>query len=81
MKIFPAGTLDLLNTDNLAHLYPLLVERVLVEVQNGGFDGAGRRQDCQPDVDCIASFGVQNDDLLPFTISCCFLQLQNTTMD
>ena len=56
------------------HLYALLGQRVLVEVQDGCCDGARRREDRQPDVDGVASFGVENDDLLSFTISCCFLK-------
>lgn len=55
------------------YLNALFVECVLVKVQYGGFDGAWRGKNRQTDVDGVAAFGVQNDDLLPLPIRCCFL--------
>lgn len=50
------------------HLDALLVQCILVEVEDGGLDGAGVGEDRQADVDSVAAFGVQDDDFLPFPI-------------
>ena len=64
----------------LPHLDALLVQGVLVEVEDGGLDGAGRRQHGQADVDGVAALGVQNDDLLSFAFNCCFLRMSVCSM-
>jgi len=61
-----------------AHLYALLVERVLVKVQDGRLDGARRRQHRQTDVDGVTPLGIQDDDLLALAVHCCFLVRRNT---
>lgn len=40
------------------HLDALLVQRVLVEVDDGGLDGAWRREHGQTDVDGVAPLGI-----------------------
>lgn len=61
-----------------SYLDALLVERVLVKVEDGRLDGAGRGQHGQADVDGVAPLGIQNDDLLTFAIRCSFLGDQFT---
>lgn len=60
-----------------SHLYALLVERVLVEVKYGRLDSSRRRQHRQPDVDGVTPLGIQDDDLLPLAVRCCFLEHKN----
>lgn len=64
-----------------AYLDPLLVQSVLVKVEDGCLDGAGRGEDGQPDVDGIAPFGVQDNNLLSFPIHCCFLSRDTQKQD
>lgn len=61
----------------IPHLYALLVERVLVEVEDGRLDSARRRQHRQADVDGVTPLGIQNDDLLALAVCCCFLGHKN----
>lgn len=57
----------------ISHLDALLVERVLIKVKDGRLDGARRRKHCQTDVDGVAPLRIQNNDLLPLAVRCCFL--------
>lgn len=57
----------------ISHLDALLVERVLIKVKDGRLDGARGRKHCQTDVDGVAPLRIQNNDLLPFAVCCCFL--------
>lgn len=56
------------------YLYALFAQSVLVKVEDGCFNGARRRQDCQANVDGVTSFGIQNNDLLTLPICCRFLK-------
>lgn len=56
-----------------SHLDALLVESVLVKVEDGRLDGAGRGQHGQADVDGVAPLGIQHDDLLTFAVRRGFL--------
>lgn len=55
------------------HLDALFVESVLIEVEDGGFDGAWWWKDGQANVDSVAAFRVQNYDLLPLPVRRRFL--------
>lgn len=57
----------------VSYLDALLVESVLIKVEDGRLDGAGRRQHGQANVDGVAPLGIQNDDLLTFAVCCSFL--------
>lgn len=57
-----------LTVDSVLYLDALLVQCILVEVEDGGLDGAGVGKDRQADVDGVASFGIQDDDFLPLAV-------------
>ena len=61
----------------ISYLYALLVERVLVKVKYGCLDRSRRRQHRQSDVDGVTPLGIQDDDLLPLAVRCCFLEHKN----
>lgn len=63
-----------MHTVCLSHLDALLVERILIEVEDGRLDGARRRQNRQADVDGVTPLGIQNDDLLSLAVRCRFLE-------
>lgn len=61
-----------------SYLDALLVECVLVKVEDGRLDGAGRGEHGQANVDGVAPLGIQNNNLLTFAVRCRFLGDQFT---